>query len=73
MAKSAALNSQLIFATQSSVFLDHFEPENVLVVNSRSGSSEFQRLDAERLEACRADYTLGEIWEKNVVGGGPYE
>jgi predicted ATPase len=72
MAKSAALHSQLIFATQSSVFLDHFEPENILVVSSRSGSSEFQRLDAKRLEAWRADYTLGEIWEKNVVGGGPY-
>ena len=72
MAKAAALHCQLIFATQSSAFLDHFEPENILVVNSRSSSSEFHRLDAERLEAWRADYTLGEIWEKNVVGGGPY-
>ena len=72
MAKAASLHSQLVFATQSSVFLDHFEPENIVVVNTRSGTSEFQRLDAEKLEAWRADYTLGEIWEKNVVGGGPY-
>jgi predicted ATPase len=72
MAKSASLHSQLVFGTQSSVFLDHFEADNVVVVNSRSGTSEFQRLDAERLESWRADYTLGEIWEKNVVGGGPY-
>ena len=72
MAKSASLHSQLVFATQSSVFLDHFEPENIVVVTSRSGASEFQRLDAERLEAWRAEYTLGEIWENNVVGGGPY-
>jgi predicted ATPase len=72
MARAASLHSQLIFATQSSVFLDHFDAENVVVVNSRSGTSEFQRLDAEKLEAWRADYTLGEIWEKNVVGGGPY-
>lgn len=72
MAKAAGLHSQLLFGTQSSVFLDHFEPENILVVNSRVGTSEFQRLDAEKLEAWRADYTLGEIWEKNVVGGGPY-
>jgi hypothetical protein len=43
-----------------------------VVVNTRAGTSEFQRLDAERLRAWVADYTLGEIWEKNVVGGGPY-
>jgi len=72
MAQAASRHCQLIFGTQSSVFLDHFEPENVLVVNSRSGASEFRRLDAQKLEAWRADYTLGEIWEKNVIGGGPY-
>jgi predicted ATPase len=72
IAGAASRHSQLLFATQSSVFLDYFEPENVVVVNSRAGASEFQRLNAEMLEAWRADYTLGEIWEKNVVGGGPY-
>ena len=72
MAKAASLHSQLIFATQSSALLDHFEPENILVVNSRSGASEFERLDSEKLEAWLTDYSLGEIWEKNVVGGGPY-
>lgn len=72
MAKATALQSQVMFVTQSSVFLDHFEPENVVVVDTRSNASEFRRLDAKSLEAWRADYTLGEIWEKNVVGGGPY-
>jgi len=72
MASAVSVHSQILFATQSSVFLDHFEPENIVVVNSRSGTSEFQRLDAEKLAEWRADYTMGEIWEKNVVGGGPY-
>lgn len=72
MAKAASLHTQLLFPTQSSVFLDHFEPENVVVVNSKTGTSEFRRLTAEQLETWRNDYTLGEIWEKNVVGGGPY-
>ncbi len=72
MARAASAHSQLVLATQSSVFLDYFEPEDVVVVNCRSGQSEFQRLDAEKLNIWRADYTLGEIWEKNVVGGGPY-
>jgi hypothetical protein len=51
------------------VFLDNFEPENIVVVNSRSGTSEFQRLDSEKLQAWLSEYTMGEIWEKNVVGG----
>ncbi len=72
MARAASLHRQLLFATQSSVFLDHFQPENVVVVNTKASTSEFQRLDAEKLKAWLADYTLGEIWEKNVVGGGPY-
>ena len=72
MSRAASEHSQLVFATQSSVFLDHFEPENIVVVNSRSGTSEFQQLDAEKLAAWRADYSMGEIWEKNVIGGGPY-
>lgn len=72
MAKAASLHCQIIVATQSSVLLDHFEAENVVVVNARQGKSEFQRLSAERLQGWCDDYTLGEIWEKNVVGGGPY-
>lgn len=72
MAKATSSRAQLLFGTQSPALLDHFEPENVIVVNSRTGASEFQRLDAESLKEWLVDYTLGEIWEKNVVGGGPY-
>ena len=72
MAQAVSEHSQIVFATQSSVFLDHFEPENIVVVNSRSGVSEFLRLHAENLSAWQADYSMGEIWEKNIVGGGPY-
>ena len=53
MASAAALHSQVLFATQSSVLLDHFEPENVVVVNSRSGTSEFTRLSSGELAAWR--------------------
>jgi predicted ATPase len=72
MARAGSLHGQVVFATQSSVFLDDFEPEDIVVVNSRSGASEFRRLSSEELAEWRDEYTLGEIWEKNVVGGGPY-
>ncbi|MGO9597391.1 MAG: AAA family ATPase [Isosphaeraceae bacterium] len=73
IAKSTSQRTQLVFGTQSATFLDHFEPENVVVVSSKSGESTFQRFDSENLDAWLADYTLGEVWEKNIVGGGPYD
>lgn len=73
MANTASLGTQVLFATQSPVFLDYFEPANVIVVHNRAGSSEFERLDERRLVEWREEYTLGEIWQKNVLGGGPYE
>ncbi|HWB07953.1 MAG TPA: AAA family ATPase [Gemmataceae bacterium] len=72
LVKSARARCQLILATQSAAFLDYFEPENVVVVKSGANGSEFHRLDAANLESWREKYSLGEIWEKNVVGGGPY-
>jgi predicted ATPase len=31
-----------------------------------------QRLNSEELEAWLEEYSLGEIWEKNIIGGGPH-
>ena len=72
IARSTSTHTQLLFATQSSSFLNHFDPENVIVVNSGPEGSLFQRLDAAELENWLSNYTLGEVWEKNVFGGGPY-
>lgn len=72
MARAASGHCQLLFATQSSTFLDQFGPDEIIVANTREGSSQFQRLDPEKLEVWLDEYSLGEVWEKNVVGGGPY-
>ncbi len=72
MVQAASLKSQILLATQSPTFLDQFQPENVVVVNVSGGASEFQRLTPEALKLWSTEYSLGEIWEKNVVGGGPY-
>lgn len=69
--KQAAVETQVIVATQSPLLLDHFQPEDVLVVNQVEGSSEFERLDSERLETWLEDYSLGQLWEKNELGGRP--
>lgn len=72
MVKSASQHCQVILATQSSTLLDHFSADDVIVANTRDGISEFKRLSEAELESWLKEYSLGEVWEKNVVGGGPY-
>jgi predicted ATPase len=70
--KSASRHSQLVIATQSTALLDHFEVDDIITVNLRDGSSTFERLDPEALKEWLEDYSLSELWERNVIGGGPY-
>lgn len=72
MVKSASQHCQVILATQSSTLLDHFDADDVLVADSRDGTTTFKRLTESQLDEWLDEYSLGEIWEKNVVGGGPY-
>ncbi len=69
--KSAALHRQIIVATQSTKLIDFFGPEGIIVVDRPARGSEFHRLDAARLEDWIAEYSMSELWEKNVLGGRP--
>lgn len=69
--KSVAVRRQVIFATQSTAFVNEFEPEDVIVVDRRDRESEFKRLNLEALRDWMEEYSLGELWEKNVLGGRP--
>jgi len=69
--KRTSYHCQVIVATQSTTLLDHFDPQDVLVVQRRGQASEFERLDEEKLREWLEEYQLSELWEKNVIGGGP--
>ncbi len=45
-------------------------PEAVVVVERVEGESIFKRRDPELLSEWHETYTLGELWEMNVLGGG---
>ncbi|BBD65477.1 SMC domain protein [Nostoc commune NIES-4072] len=68
----ASLHTQILISTQSSSFLDNFDPEDVIAVNREGKESQFKRLNPTELEAWLDEYTLGEVWEKNIIGGGPH-
>jgi len=69
--QSASKRTQVIVSTQSPTLLDYFEPRQIVVVNRVNGRSTFERLDATALAGWLEDYSVGELWQKNVVRGGP--
>ena len=71
MVKSASVDTQVILATQSPILLDHFQPEDVLVANRVDGATEFTRLSSEKLALWLEDYSIGELWGMNDIGGRP--
>ncbi len=71
MVKSAAEKTQVIVSTQSTTFINQFVPEDIVVVDLKEGHSLFRRLDEASLAYWLEEYTLGDLWEMNVIGGRP--
>ena len=69
--KQAAAETQVIVSTQSSLLLDHFEPEEVLIADRVDGGTQITRLDGVELQPWLEEYSLGQLWEKNELGGRP--
>lgn len=73
MAKTASHKCQVIIATQSPRLVDEFEPENIVVVERDlpANCSVFKSLNRDKLNEWIENYSLSELWEKNVIGGQP--
>lgn len=69
--RSASQNMQLIVSTQSVPLLNEFSIDNLVVVEREEGVSVFRRLAEAEFQMWLEDYTVGELWEKNVLGGRP--
>ncbi len=69
--KQASTKTQVIIGTQSPHLLDHFRPEDVLVANRVERATQLTRLESSKLAPWLEDYSLGQLWEKNEIGGRP--
>lgn len=69
--RSAATRMQLIVSTQSVPLLNEFSLDDIIVVEREKGVSVFKRLQSADFASWLEDYSVGELWEKNVLGGRP--
>ncbi|HXS37262.1 MAG TPA: AAA family ATPase [Flavipsychrobacter sp.] len=67
---AAAKQCQVIIATQSTDLISHFEPEDVITVDQIDGESVFERLNSEKLKAWLEDYTIDDLWKRNIITTG---
>jgi predicted ATPase len=69
--RQAATRSQVVLATQSVTLINQFELADLIVVEGGKDGSTFERPSGERLGAWLDEYSLGDLWEKNLIGGRP--
>lgn len=61
---------QVIVATQSTDLISHFLPEDIITVDQLDGETIFNRLNSSNLHQWLEDYTIDDLWKRNIITGG---
>ena len=69
--RAASKRSQIIAATQSPLLIDQFGIDDIIVMGREKGASVLKHLDPDSFSVWLEDYSVGELWTKNVLEGGP--
>ena len=69
----ASLHAQVFVATQSKDLVDHFDIDDVSVIemDERTQGTIVKQLNSENYKLWLEQYTLSELWDKNIIGGRP--
>ena len=73
MIRDASIHAQIVVSTQSTLLIDEFPTCCITVVehNEDEGYTTAKKLDEEQLKCWLKDYSVSELWTKNVIGGQP--
>lgn len=71
LVRSISHRAKVVLATQSPALLNLVEPEEVRVVERVNGATQLRRLDRESLAEWLEEYSLAELYDKNLLGGRP--
>jgi len=69
MLRSTSKQRQVIVSTQSVTLVNGFAVDDLIVVDRKDGSTVFQRHNEQQFEQWLKNYTVGDLWEKNLLGG----
>lgn len=69
--RSASTRMQVIVSTQSVPLVNEFTIDDLIIVERENGGTIFKRYEEEEFETWLEDYSVGELWEKNILGGRP--
>lgn len=69
--KQVAEDRQLIISTQSVELVNEFSPEDIVVVDQENDASVFKRFSKDELYEWLNEFSMGEIWKRNILGGRP--
>jgi len=69
--KAASTRCQVFVATQSVSLVNNFQPEDLVVIERKGRDSHYHRPNNQELSTYMEEYSTGEIWEKNIIGGRP--
>lgn len=67
--KRYSLNHQIIISTQSTNLVNCFDVNDIIVVDRKDNQSVFEHLSSDDLQVWLDDYSLSDLWEKNLIGG----
>jgi predicted ATPase len=66
-------SQQIIVSTQSVTLLNQMDIADVLIAEQMDGHTKLERPSLDGLSAWLDSYGLGEMWEKNLLGGRPIQ
>jgi len=69
--RSAAQRTRVLVCTQSVTLVNQLTLDDIVVVDRQGQESVFTRPDAQALAAWLQEYGVGDLWEKNLLGGRP--
>ncbi|MBF0602356.1 MAG: AAA family ATPase [Nitrospirae bacterium] len=69
--RSASKRMQIIVSTQSVPLVNEFSIDDLMIVEREQGKTVFIRHNEEDFKAWLEEYSVGELWEKNILGGRP--
>ena len=69
MIKSTSRQAQVIISTQSVNMVDEFSPDEIIIVEREGGKNptKLKRLNSGLLKTWLEDYTIGDLWERNIL------